>query len=96
MGEVRLTLQAQDDLIDIWMFTAEATREAADRLMDAIKEKCEMLASSPEMGKAREELAPSLRSFPSGRYIIFYRPTGNGIEVIRVLSGYRDIDALFP
>ena len=96
MGEILLTPQAQDDLIDIWMFTAEANREAADRLMDAVKEKCQTLASMPEMGKAREELAPSLRSFPAGRYIIFYRPAGNGIEVIRVLSGYRDIDALFP
>ena len=48
----------------------------------------------PELGRSREELAPSLRSFPARKYIIFYRPAEDGIEVIRVLSSYRDIDSL--
>jgi toxin ParE1/3/4 len=30
-----------------------------------------------------------------GDYLIFYRQIENGIEVERVLSGYRDFDALF-
>ncbi len=30
-----------------------------------------------------------------GNYIIFYRQTEDGIEVVRVLSGYRDLDRLF-
>ena len=94
MGNVRQTPQARDDLIDIWVFVAERSQSAADRLMDAVREKCQLLAESPELGRSRDELAPSLRSFPVGKYTIFYRPAEDGIEVIRVLSSYRDIDAL--
>ena len=94
MDNVRHTPQARDDLIDIWVFVAKGSQPAADRLMDTVREKCQLLAESPELGQSREELAPSLRSFPVGKYIIFYRPAENGIEVIRVLSSYRDIDSL--
>lgn len=47
------------------------------------------------MGKACEELQPSIRSFPVGKYILFYRPIEGGIELVRVLHGARDIESLF-
>lgn len=30
-----------------------------------------------------------------GNYVIFYRPIANGIDVIRVLHGSRDIESIF-
>ena len=42
-----------------------------------------------------EELAPALRSFPVGRYLIFYVALTNGIDIVRVLHGSRDIATLF-
>jgi toxin ParE1/3/4 len=47
------------------------------------------------MGRARGELAPDLRSFPYGRYVIFYAPIEDGIDVVRVLHSARDVDAAF-
>ena len=47
------------------------------------------------MGRGRDELAPGVRSFPFGRYVIFYAPIDKEIVVIRVLHGSRDIDAVF-
>jgi toxin ParE1/3/4 len=47
------------------------------------------------MGRSRQEIAPSLRSLPVDKYVIFYRPIENGIQVERVLSGYRDLDEVF-
>lgn len=47
------------------------------------------------MGRAREELAADLRSFPFGRYLIFYAPVDEGIDVVRVLHSVRDVDAAF-
>lgn len=46
-------------------------------------------------GRSREELAPGLRSLAFGRYVVFYMPLPDGIDVVRVLHGSRDIDALF-
>jgi toxin ParE1/3/4 len=47
------------------------------------------------MGRAREELAADLRSFPFGRYVIFYMPVQDSIDVVRVLHSARDVDAAF-
>jgi hypothetical protein len=45
------------------------------------------------MRRAREELAASWRSFPFGRYVIFYTSLEDGIDVVRVLHSARDIDS---
>ncbi len=50
-----------------------------------------MLAANPFAGRARDDLAPTIGSFPVGNYIIFYLPLSDGIEVIRVLHGRQDI-----
>ena len=96
MRDILLTPQAEDDLLDIWVFIARDSPRSADRFIDTIDGKLQLLAESPNIGRQREELAPSLRSFPVGDYSIFYRTVPERIEVIRVLSSYRDIDTLFP
>ena len=47
------------------------------------------------MGRMREELRPQIRSLAVPPYIVFYRPQPDVIEIIRVLHGARDIDAIF-
>jgi toxin ParE1/3/4 len=95
MARVLRSSLAEHDLVDIWIFIAKDSPDAADRFLDHLAQKCELLAESPEIGRRREELAPRLRSFPVGRYVIFYRTAEQGIEVVRVLSAYRDVDTLF-
>lgn len=90
-----LTPQAAEDLDEIHDFIASDAPSAALRVINSFEEKFVMLAQSPEIGRKREELAQLLRSFPVGNYVIFYRPTRHGIEVIRVLHGARDIETLF-
>jgi toxin ParE1/3/4 len=47
------------------------------------------------MGRARDNLASNLRSFPVKKFVIFYRPVDDTIEIMRVLYGARDIEAIF-
>jgi toxin ParE1/3/4 len=47
------------------------------------------------MGRARPELADQLRSHPFRRYVIFYLPMKDGIDVVRVLHSARDVDTAF-
>lgn len=47
------------------------------------------------MGRVRVELIPGVRSFAFGRYVVFYEPLPDGIDVVRVLHGSRDIDHVF-
>jgi len=95
MPAVLRTSLAELDLAEIALRIAEDNPTAADHWLDSIDEHCRLLASMPEMGRRRPDLAPRLRSLPVGNYIIFYRPLPSGIEVIRVLHGARDLPALF-
>jgi toxin ParE1/3/4 len=95
MARVERTEQAEADLEEILDYLDEHSPDAADRFADIFKEKTEALARMPEMGRAREELAPGLRSLNAGNYLIFYRPADDGIQVIRIAHGSRDLPGLF-
>jgi toxin ParE1/3/4 len=69
--------------------------DAAERILKKINQKCINLADFPNMGRRRDELAPALRSFPMEQYLISYCLMEGGIEIVRVVSGYRDLEALF-
>jgi toxin ParE1/3/4 len=86
---------AAADILDIWDYIAEDSLDQADRWVERLDEKLRLLATQPMMGRAREELAADLRSFPFGRYVIFYAPVDDGIDVVRVLHSARDIGAAF-
>ncbi len=95
MARVLRSGLAESDLLDIWSYIAKDNPNAADRFLDLIDEKLALLMEYPEIGRRRDDLAPRMRSFPVGRYVIFYRLSEQGIEVARVLSAYRDIETLF-
>ena len=95
MSRVIFIPQAEEDLFDIAFYIAQNNPEAAVRFLERIEQICAVIAASPEIGRLRKELAPNLRSFPVGRYVVFYVPTKSGIEVARVLHGARDIPSIF-
>lgn len=86
---------AEADLDEIWDYIAEDSPERASNFLRKLYAKMQILAASPNIGRRRDELVPGLRSFPYGNYVIFYLPTENGIEVVRVLQGSRDIVQVF-
>jgi toxin ParE1/3/4 len=71
VSRYRVTDPALSDLEEIWNYIARDNPSAADRLLDRIYAIFVKLADQPRMGRAREELAPGLRSFPVGVYLIF-------------------------
>jgi toxin ParE1/3/4 len=92
---LHLSKQAEVDLDDIWFYVAQDSLRHADHLITEIRDKCELLAVSPGLGRQRDELRRSLRSFPWGEYVIFYRFSTEGIEVVRILHGHRDMETIF-
>ena len=86
---------AADDMLDIWLYIAPENIAAADQSIDRIDGACARLALAPSIGSMRDDLMPGLRSLALGRYILFYRPLNDGIELVRVLHGARDIAAIF-
>lgn len=86
--------EAESDLDEIWWYIAQDSPLNADRFLDRIQERCLALADFPQMGMGRDELKQGLRSHPVGNYLIFYFPLEDGIDIIRVLHGSRDIESL--
>ena len=89
----RKSPQAEIDLTAIWDYIAGDSVRAADALIDRIDAMFDLLAQTPLAGRARYDLAPNLRSFPVGSYVIFYVPVSDGVVIVRVMSGRQGIDA---
>ncbi|PSB40942.1 type II toxin-antitoxin system RelE/ParE family toxin [filamentous cyanobacterium Phorm 6] len=87
--------RAEQDLLDIWDYIADDSFDRADEFLDRVEIKLQTLARNPGLGRRRQELLPGLQSFPLGNYVVFYREIENGIEVIRILHGSRDIEDIF-
>lgn len=86
---------AGTDIDDIWDFIAEDSVTQADAWVDRLDTKLRLLATQPLIGRARSELSSGLRSQPFGRYVIFYEPLSDGIDIVRVIHSARDIEAVF-
>ena len=95
MSRFKLSHQAAQDIEDIWNYLAQENLEAADNILDKLRERFVLLTKFPELGRVRPDLAPSVRGFPVGNYIIFYRPLEPGIEIVRVLHGSRNLRRIF-
>jgi toxin ParE1/3/4 len=95
MKKAFLSARAQSDLEEIWAYIAQDNPGSADRFVDRILQACRKLAHAPRIGRPRDELASGLRSLPFEKYVMFYRIATSGVEIARILSGYRDIEVLF-
>jgi toxin ParE1/3/4 len=95
MSRFKISTQAALDLENIWSYVAKNNPRTADNLFDKLREKFAKLAKFPQMGQGREDLALSLRSFPVGSYLIFYRILDEGIEIARIIHGSQDIEQIF-
>ncbi|MBE9234972.1 type II toxin-antitoxin system RelE/ParE family toxin [Anabaena aphanizomenioides LEGE 00250] len=89
------TAQAEEDLIEIWLYIAADNQVVADKILDQIEEKSQLLAKNPGIGQARPDIAPEMRYFPVGSYLILYREIKDGIEVVRVVHGARNLPDVF-
>ena len=86
---------ARRDLLEILDYIAQDNAPAAVSFVDKLEAKCRQLAELPDMGFRRDDLAPELRAWPVGNYVIFYRVCKDGIEIARVVHGARDLGKLF-
>jgi toxin ParE1/3/4 len=88
---------ATADLSDIWDYYANAaSSRTADNIVRAIGDACRLIEDHPYGGRSRDEIQPGLRSVVAKPHVVFYRVGANGsAEVVRVIDGRRDIDAIF-
>ena len=69
--------------------------DTADRFLSKLDAKFAKIALFPNLGRQRDEILPNLRSLSVDNYLILYMAIGQDVEIFRVVSGYRDLSALF-
>ncbi len=92
-----LSSQAKADLDDISDYIANrsGSDDIADRFLDLLRDRFELISNSPYIGRRRDDdLRPGGRSFPLSEYIIFYRVEDDFVRILRIVHGNRDIAAL--
>ncbi len=95
MSAVRFTRRAREDLFDIWLHVAPRNSEVvADAIYDRIEARCQALRDYPEMGRIRPEIAEGARSLVIERWLALYRLVDDGVQVVRIVDGSRDLTNL--
>ena len=95
MLELEISITAENDLLETWLYIAEDQPINADRYLDKLQQKAQKLAEFPDLGRDRPELAEGLKSFPVDRYNLYDTVTEAKLILVRVLPGDRDITAIF-
>lgn len=83
------------DLEEITDYFATRNVDAGDRLLNEFTKKCRYLTQFPHIGRTYREIRPYLRGVLMQNYIIFYRNINDGIEIMRIIKGDRDLEAIF-
>jgi toxin ParE1/3/4 len=87
----RVSRDAERDLEEIFVYWAKrASPEVADRLIDSIMDRFWLLGEYPHARKPSEDIAAGVRSFPAGKYLIYYRNTRRGTDILHVFHGAQD------
>lgn len=100
MGPVNKRPQVIRDLIDLATYIAEDNLDASDRFLVAAEETFKQVAKTPGIGKLSQLSNPNLADVRQQaikgfrKYLVFYRPTDSEVEILRVIHGARDIEAI--
>jgi toxin ParE1/3/4 len=88
-----------DDIYELAAYLLDHSEDAARRFVDAVQQTLKSLAASPGIGSPKQFNDPALTGvrswwvtgFPN--HLIYYFPLNDGIDVLAVMHGSRDIQA---
>ena len=95
MSQYIISPTAIRDLEEISDYYAQHNIAAGDCLLNKFSKKCRYLTQLPKIRRSYEHLRSGMRGLQLDHYILFYQLLNDGVEIMRVLRGDRDLEALF-
>lgn len=95
MSRYTIAPEAISDLDEISNYFLIHDVEAGERWFEAFNQKCQQLVQFPFMGRRYAHIRSDLRGLPLEGFIIFYRVQDTFIEIMRIVSGKRNLKTLF-
>jgi len=92
MARLRKQAQAEQDLLEIWLYTFnEWGASQADTYLDELTAAMQLLAEQPLICRERPEFDPAVRIHHHARHLIIYLVVDEGICIVRVLHESMDV-----
>lgn len=93
--------RAKRDLIEIFAYLSERNERAATQFLAEARQRFEQLLDMPDIGRRWKTSAAELKdlrvtnvSRRFRRYLVFYRIVSDGVQIVTVLHGARDLPTL--
>jgi toxin ParE1/3/4 len=97
MADYELSLKAEHDLTEIYIFSYEKFGEAkADAYLIGLEGSFSHLADNPLLGRKIDHIRKGYLRYEYIGRSIFYKRTKTGIKIMRVLHGGMSIDQHLP
>lgn len=94
MNNFIIAPSASKDLNQISEYFLSRNLEAGEKLLKEFSKKCRYLIDFPNIGRPYDYLKTGLRGLPLDGYIILYEVVDEKVIILRVVSGYRDLESL--
>ncbi len=86
MAKYRLTKEAENDLLKIFLYSFETFGLAqAEEYRKDIIQCFELLAENPRLGRKADKFAPGARRHEHAHHVIFYDAQSDGVLVIGIV-----------
>jgi len=95
MNQCLISPQALRDLDSISEYFLIRNIETGEMLFQDFTKKFGHVLQFPNMGRSYEYIRQGMRGLPLNGYIIFYQFVDNNVEILRIVNGRQDLEALF-
>lgn len=94
MPDFQVTAKALQDLQEIGRYTEKTWgRDQRNEYLSKIDAAFHLLAQTPGVGRACDEIRPGYRKYHVGRHFIFFRLAAGGmVEIIRILHERMNVE----
>jgi toxin ParE1/3/4 len=96
MSRYIISDEAIEDLDRISEYFLQNNLEAGEQFIQSFNAKCLQLIRFPKMGRSYNQIRSNVRGVLLRGFIIFYQTETVDIEILRVVSGRRDLNSIFP
>lgn len=95
MTQFIIAPEAIRDLEGILDYFAAGSLDSGEKFLNEFQKKCRFLTQFPNIGRSYQQIRLDLRGLPLDGYVIFYRVGENRVDILRIIRGNRDFEALF-
>ncbi len=94
MNRLIVSREAAADLERIGDDIAQYSPLAAERTIARLEEISRLLRDFPRIGAIRDDIEAGMRIFPVGNHLVLFRALEDGVQIVRVVDGRRDLSSM--